>query len=107
MAYFRKEFKLRLAEFASCCHGFCFWRTGKNISPLQVSSAYSETSQQHNNNAKNDIISINSGTHREHEVRGVTNHNEVLENGIGEQRNFGFIKEESVENEPDFQETRF
>ncbi|XP_078363945.1 RYamide receptor-like [Oculina patagonica] len=108
MAYFRKEFKLWLAEFASCCHGFrCFRRRRGNMSPFRVSSAYSETSQQHNNNATNDIISINSEAYREQEVRGVTKHKELLENEIGGQKKIGFTKEESVENEPDFQETRF
>ena len=107
MAYYRKEFKLWLVKCASCCHGFiCVWRRGRNIDPFKVSSVHREANQEYNYTANNNIIGINSVTFRQPEVDGLTRHKEALDAEIGAERNFGFIKEESVENEPDFQETR-
>lgn len=100
MAFFRKEFKLRLAKCFSCCHGFiCVLRRGK-IHRLQVSSSHREARQQYyNGKDNNDIISANSETRRGRDGSAIVIRKEILETEIGAQRNFGFMKEEREENE--------
>ena len=99
MAFFRKEFKLRLTKCFSCCHGFfCVFRRGK-IYRFQVSSFHREARQQHyNGKASNDIISANSETRRGRDGAAIVTRKEILETEIGTQRNVGFIKGEREEN---------
>ena len=91
MAFFRKEFKLRLTNCFSCCRGFiCVLRRGK-IHRFQVSSSHREARQQY----YNDVISANNETQRGRDGSG------IVTTEIGTQRNFGFIKEELEKNESD------
>lgn len=89
MAFFRKEFQLRLRKCILCCHRFmCVFRRGK-IHRFQVSSSHREVRQQHyNRKASND--SANNKT-RDGPVN--MTRKEILDIEIGAQRNFGFIKE--------------
>ena len=100
MAFFRKEFKLRLTKCFLCCRGFfCVLRRGK-IHRFQASSSHREARQQHDNGkANNDIISANSETGRGRDEPAIVTRKEILDTEIGAQRNFGFKKEEREENE--------
>jgi len=100
MAFYRKEFKLRLTKCFSCCHGFiCVLRRGK-IHRYQVSSSNREARQQHDiGKANDDTVSANSETRPESDGSAIVTRKKTLDTEIGTQRNFGFIEEECEENE--------
>ena len=100
IAFFRKEFILRLTKCFSCCYGFIYVLRRGTIHLYQVSSSHREARQQHDNGkANNDIISANSETRRGRDGSSIVMRKEILDAKIGTQRNFGFIKEECEENE--------
>ena len=105
MAYFRQEFKLWLAK---CCNGINHvWKSRKSIHSVQVSSAHEEEHQPNDNVVNNDVVSGNKETPPEGEMQDVTHHKDVLDTENGAKRNSAYVKDESVENEPDFDETHF